>query len=223
MKEAEPVVEKTPKKVKKEKKEKKNKKGKKDKKVEEAAPAVEERAGEAPAAEATKEDKAEKKSKRSEKRTEETASAAEEEKAEETPAAPVVRAEAAAPEEERSGKKAKTEMKGKKRKLDVDAEIESPPAASKIPAKKSKREDETVKAETNGVTKKAAPSPAVAKAFLERIKAGRPLSFQKVLTRVEKDMGENFNSADLFSMLRLKREKDGNIIIAVAGANEGKK
>jgi hypothetical protein len=114
-------------------------------------------------------------------------------------------------------KKSKKGKKDKKRKADDTTEI---PAAdsSETPAKKSKKEKKDT---TTDSPKKPTVSSAAAEAFLEQLKNGRPLTFQKALARVQKDLGEKFNAEELYSMLKLKREKDV-IIISVVGAKEGR-
>jgi hypothetical protein len=71
--------------------------------------------------------------------------------------------------------------------------------------------------------KKPIYSSAMAEEFLDRVKTGRPVTLQKAIARVEKDMGDKFNSEEVFSTLRLKREKDGNITVSVASVKERKK
>jgi hypothetical protein len=122
-------------------------------------------------------------------------------------------------------KKAKKDKKDKKRKLEStkasSSESASPTPTETVetPRKKSKTDEKDMEDDDS---KKPVYSSAMAEAFLEHIKTGRPLTLQKAISRAEKDMGNKFNSEELFRTLRLKREKDGNITISVASVKERK-
>jgi hypothetical protein len=137
--------------------------------------------------------------------------------------------EASGEEAPKNEKKDKKDKKDKKRKLESTEASSSesafptePTLAEAVEAltKKSKKEK---KDKEDDSPKKPIYSSAMAEEFLDRVKTGRPVTLQKAIARVEKDMGDKFNSEEVFSTLRLKREKDGNISVSVAGVKERKK